>query len=279
MSIIIKQVKSDSSGFTLIEILIALFITSIMLSGSYAVFNSYQKNTMNQTAVSDIQQSLRTAAEYIARDIRMAGYSDPLKNLANQEFGISDIKSRNLNDNGDPNGNGFIRFSWDRNDNGVLNNDEVVEYGLVNGSTITPGVPDLYIRYPNNGNTRDVLSSNIIGLSFAYAYDSDGDGQIDRDGANNIIWAVDAGNDDDWDTLSIDQVAKTVTTSETATAIRHEDIRAVRFWLLGRSESPDQNYTDNNVYVVGDKTIQPNDNFRHRLIDRIVYSRNLGLTK
>jgi type IV pilus assembly protein PilW len=269
---------NNKFGFTLIEVLIAMFISLVIMGGAYMFFNSQQRQTTIQTNVSDAQQTLRAAMDFMSRDIRMAGYD--LEKSG--EFGITDIKFRDINDADDAAGNSFIRFSWDKDSDGTLNNDETIEYSLVNSNAvnaITPGITDLYLRFPNNGNTRDVLANNIIALGLAYAYDdSDPDGEFEIDAGNgNSNWFIDAGNDDTWDSIIINQAAGINTISATGISVDTRTIRAIRIWMLSQSQTPDRNYTDTNTYVVGPHIVTPNNNFRHRLLERTILCRNMGL--
>lgn len=259
----------NNSGFTLIELLIALVVTLVILGGAYSVFNSQQKNTLIQTNVSDAQQTLRAAMDFMARDIRMANF-DPEKS---NNFGITDIRFRDFDNAVDDDGNSAITFSWDRNENGTLDAGEEVNFSLSDNSAVAPGSNTLMYGTPN----RDPLAGYIVALGLAYAYDADNDHDLDEDAAGNTIWAIDAGNDNDWDSLTVDQAAGTAVVAATGTPVATQDIRAVRIWMLARSEAPDNNYTDSNTYVVGRQVIQPNNNFRHRLLERTVLCRNMGL--
>lgn len=261
---------NNKNGFTLIEMLVALVVTMVIMGGAYSVFNSQQKQTTIQTNVSDVQQSVRAAMDFMSRDLRMAGY-DP-EDIGG--FGIVDIKFRDLNDSVSNTGSSFIRFLWDRDSDGFLDSDETIDYGLVDSTDVTPGIADIYLRLPNDTNKRDVLSSNIISLGLAYAYDDNDDGELDRDaGTGEIIWAVDARNDDVWDSLNTATGATTVT----GTAVDLGAIRAVRIWLLAQSQAQDPNYTDNTTYVVGSHVVTPNNNFRHRISERTILCRNMGI--
>ena len=258
-----------SSGFTLIEVLIAMTVTLIIMGGAYMVFNSQQRTTTTQTNVSDLQQTLRAAMDFMARDIRMAGYDPKIT----RSFGISDIKFRSLTDTVSATGNSFIHFSWDKNSDGILDTDETMEYSLVDNATITPGTPDLYLRFPDNVSaSRDVIGSNIIALGLAYAIDADNDGKLDQVAGNTML-AVDARNDNNWDSLDV----ATGATTPTGIPINTKDIRAVRIWMLAQSETPDPNFTDTSTYVVGPHVVIPNNNFHHRMLERTVLCRNLGL--
>jgi len=60
-------------GFTLIEMLIAVLISSMILLALLAIFDFTGKLARAQTQITDVQQSLRTAQYDVVRLIRMAG--------------------------------------------------------------------------------------------------------------------------------------------------------------------------------------------------------------
>ncbi len=64
----------EQKGFTLVELLIALGLSSIAVSMIFFVFLSQQESYTAQIRVSALQQNLRTAMNILSRDIRMAGY-------------------------------------------------------------------------------------------------------------------------------------------------------------------------------------------------------------
>jgi len=66
--------KSCQTGMTLIEIMIALLIGAFLLGGILQIFiNSKQTNRM-QEGLSRLQENGRFALDFLAKDIRMAGY-------------------------------------------------------------------------------------------------------------------------------------------------------------------------------------------------------------
>ena len=253
----------SSAGFTLIEVLIAMLVSLVIMGGAYTFFNTQQRQTTIQTNVSDAQQTLRAAMDFVARDIRMAGY-DP-DNTGN--FGITDIRL-------DANGISTITFTWDENDDGNLDGNETFSYSIAD---MPIGDPDGTIDLARavGGGGRQLLAANITTLGFAYAYDANDDGKLDFDAADEIIWSVD--NNGTWDSLTVDQSTGTATLVATGTNIDERTIRAVRIWMLAQSQAPDPNYTDTKTYVVGPHVVTPNNNFRHRLLERTVLCRNLGL--
>jgi prepilin-type N-terminal cleavage/methylation domain-containing protein len=266
----------SNAGFTLVEMLIALVVTMIIMGGAYSVFMSQQKNTVVQTDVSDIQQTLRAAMDFMVRDIRMTGYPGP-------------DRDPDINPGFIAVGEDFLQFSLDMNDDGILDplGAETVTYALDNNQpAVAPGSTALM----RNGQP---MAGYVTNIGFAFAIDYNQDGELDRGtefGNQNVLWVVDTGIDGFWRNLDTNDDGQInaadggggpgkIGGSITNIPVRLGDIRAVRIWLLGRSLSPDNSYTDNNLYVVGSTVLQPNDNFRRRLLERTVLCRNMGLKK
>jgi type II secretory pathway component PulJ len=67
----------SKAGFSLVELILAMGISTLILIGIYSVFSITGKNFTTQNATASAQQSLRTAIGLMARDIRAAGL-DPV---------------------------------------------------------------------------------------------------------------------------------------------------------------------------------------------------------
>jgi type II secretory pathway pseudopilin PulG len=67
----------SKTGFSLVELILAMGISTVILIAIYSVFTITSKNFTTQNATASAQQSLRTAIGLMARDIRAAGL-DPL---------------------------------------------------------------------------------------------------------------------------------------------------------------------------------------------------------
>jgi type II secretory pathway pseudopilin PulG len=63
----------SKSGFSLVELVLAMGISTLILIGIYGVFSITGKNFTTQNATANAQQSLRAAIGLMARDIRAAG--------------------------------------------------------------------------------------------------------------------------------------------------------------------------------------------------------------
>lgn len=67
------RAKSRSSGFTLVELMVAMLLGLIVIAGVVSVFLSNQQVYRSNKALGDVQDSARIAFELMARDIRAAG--------------------------------------------------------------------------------------------------------------------------------------------------------------------------------------------------------------
>jgi type IV pilus assembly protein PilW len=283
---------SNKHGFTIIELLIALTISGIVSAALITTFLSQQKSYVVQGHVAAMQQNLRGGMEMMTREIRLVGY-DP-DNVGG--MGILDISPRDINDNIDitMNGNGAIQVAADFDDSGGSNASDFISFSIADSPIGTPdGKLDLT---RNAGAGRQLLAENIEAMGFAFAYDADGDGNLDVSAGGNVIWAVDSDGDnaldlnldtnDDGDIDSADGPAggNGLITGTAIPNINVGNIRAVRIWLLARTDQRDPDYINGHTYVVGHKVISPNtdgdstnDSYRMRLLTTTVKCRNLGL--
>ena len=67
----------SEAGFTLIEVMSAMVILAIAMTGAYATFTFQHMSFTVQNRVAEAQQNLRTVLEIMGRDIRLAGYGIP----------------------------------------------------------------------------------------------------------------------------------------------------------------------------------------------------------
>ncbi len=66
--------ENMSQGFTLVELIIALVISLVVMSGIYAYSNSHHKSHIIQTRVNEMNQNIRAAINKMVTEIRMAGF-------------------------------------------------------------------------------------------------------------------------------------------------------------------------------------------------------------
>jgi type IV pilus assembly protein PilW len=276
-------------GFSLVELLITMAITMIISSGLFSLFHSQLKIYIVQGDVAATQQNLRAGMDMMVRDLRMAGF-DPEKIGG---LGVLNITPRNIKNkyDGSVSGNGAVQISADFDEDGVLDGSETISYSIYDSPVSSPD--GNYDLARNSGAGRQLLSENIEALGIAYAGDSDGDGKLDLSSGGNIIWAVDSDGDNDLDT-SLDTNDDGVIDADDGPGaggnglisgtgifpnVDIADIRAIRIWMLGRTDRGDKDYLNTHTYVVGNKVITPADknNYRMRLLTAIVKCRNIGL--
>jgi len=80
---ILRPVRPDGRGFTLMEVLIALSVFLIVLFAIYSSFESSRATYAAGEQRADIQQSARIAMELVSADLRLVGYGFPVGALCN----------------------------------------------------------------------------------------------------------------------------------------------------------------------------------------------------
>lgn len=144
------------NGYTLIEILMAIFLFSIIGAIMAGSFISGTQIKTAQEDVVEMQQNLRVAFHIISRDLRLAGYE------IGSNWDPSALRTANII-SGD---NQTINFSYIVNDNQIdANGDGVPDNGeLANLSYSIDGAE--LIR--DDGTSQIPVATNINAISFAY---------------------------------------------------------------------------------------------------------------
>lgn len=143
---------SPNQGFTLVEILIAMVMSSVVIAAIYTTFNKQQEVYTAQEQVVQMQQNLRAGVTIMASEFRMAGY-DP------QETGQYGITSASATS---------FAFTADTNDDGgAPGASESFQYELYDADG--DGTTDALRRTP----VGSALANDIYQLNFAYVL-SDG---------------------------------------------------------------------------------------------------------
>jgi len=242
----IKIMRKDT-GFTLLELMVAMAIAAILMAGIYTFYNNQLKTHITQQQMVDMQQDARAAMYLMTREIRMAGY-DPLNstgatirtaNVAQMAFDSDSDGAADgvINDNTE---RFFYALSNDADEDGLADG---TPCNLERGNWDTPAAPVSKNMNP--------LALNIEALNFVYL-DSAGN-TLNDDGNGNVIANMPA-------------------------------IRSVQITLVARSgdEVPGlmRKQTDSTTYRNQQGTeILPaqNDNFRRIRLTAAVKVRNLGL--
>lgn len=144
---ILDSAQGSKAGFTLIELMVALVIASIVLAAIYGVYITQTRSYATQNVAAEVQQVARAAVAYMAEDIMMAGL-DPT-GIASAGFEEATDKT--------------IQFSLDYDMDGGLAADDIEKITYFWSGT--PGDP-----LTHNG---DTFVDNVTALKFEYL-DSEG---------------------------------------------------------------------------------------------------------
>jgi type IV pilus assembly protein PilW len=151
-----KKTLARNKGFSLVELLIALVMGSLLVAASYRTLIGQHKTYTVQDEVAEAQQTVRAAMDTIVRYVRIAGY-DPL-GTGNFGFQSAATNSRST-------GPHSIAFTADHYiENGTVDNDDREQIGFrLNNSTLE--------KYTTGAAHWEPAADNIEDLSFLYTLD------------------------------------------------------------------------------------------------------------
>ncbi len=286
-----NKIASHANGFTLLEILITMVVTTVVMSAAFMFYSKQQRQMLIQNEDARASQTLRVVHNILASEIRMAGF-DPGGNLNASITAINNSASIT-----------FTRDGAGSTPTGALNT-SLYSINAQNQLIVT-----------TNG-VAATISDDIEAICFAYAIDVDGDKITDRyqDGTaaadEHIIWAIDingdntldvnldSNNDGAIDVRDLGAVVNlpngvipgapiTVFSNGVNTVYANVPmtaIRMVRVWTLSRTAKGDEKYSNTTTYTVGNQVITPatdlnlfNDTLHMRLASTIIKCENLGL--
>jgi type IV pilus assembly protein PilW len=265
----------NNKGFTLIEILVALVIDFVVLAGIYTAFYSQQKSHVKEQQVVDAQQNVRGAAEFMVREIRLAGMERP-------GAGIAGILTA---------GRDSINFTLDRDpqDDDVTDPYENIRFGFPaaadpdSDGIIANGAAPI-TRYSSTvvPIEEDIIADNIHAIAFAYAFDNDLDGELDFVDAAPFNGQLDPGEEiwayDDPDVAAVGLDTNSATENLLPAPVSLDRIRAVRIWILARTRNQLREAPTIKNFMVGGRNIPTlTDSYQYRLLTATVKCRNLGI--
>jgi type IV pilus assembly protein PilW len=76
-------------GLTLVEIMVALTISAVLVAGILQVFSGNRQTYRLQEGMARLQENARFALEFMAQDIRQAGYRGCIRNLSGVNNGLN----------------------------------------------------------------------------------------------------------------------------------------------------------------------------------------------
>ncbi len=155
----------NKSGFTLVELLIAMAISGIIMMGVYSAFRTQQDSYLAQEQVAEMQQNIRAGLYLMIKELRMAGYDDNNgTSHASCSLGAAGVSVAPGILAVTPN---QLDFSMDLNADGdCADTDENITYSIYNHATT--GFPMLGRNDNSGGAGRQAVAENIQAIEFSY---------------------------------------------------------------------------------------------------------------
>ncbi len=143
-------------GFTLIELMIAVLVAGVLMTAVYSAYVSQEKAYMTTEGLAEMQQNLRAAMYFMAKEVRMAGCNP----LGSANAGFNAIGANSVSFTMDFRG----QAATDPPDGDAGDLNENITYSLAdwNGD----GTNDLMRNTPPDGN--QPVAENIDALNFVY---------------------------------------------------------------------------------------------------------------
>lgn len=231
----------NRSGFTLVELLIAMVVAFLVSAAVYASYTVQQQTYKAQTQVTEIQQNLRAAMEMMSREFKYAGY-DP---SWSGNYTITVATATN------------IAFSADLCENG--------------GAPKAPGVLCPDGPYGPQPGPPPIAAQN---LDEAYNY------QIPAGTTDLVHTTLNNPIAHNIEFIEFYYILEDGTGRSAPTAAEIADVRSVRITIVGRAAEPDFKYTNTETYPIGSggANYDPaDDNFRRRSLIKTIELRNMGI--
>jgi len=233
--------RKTQSGFTIIEVIVAMAISSVLITAVYQTFHSQQRSYTMQNEAAAMEQNLRGSLYLLTKELRSAGYNpqqtptDSSVPTTNFRFVTSFPAPNNLFTVDYTTAHSLVAFTLDSDGNGAIasapNNNEQIAYRFNNAQKTLERFNDITHQW-------EIASSNIDAVYFTY----------------------------------FDQNQKKITTNDPA------NIEYVEISLLARTGKQDSKYTNPHVYTNKEGiNLCPacvGDHYRRRLLTTTIQIRN-----
>lgn len=231
------------SGFTLIELMVAMVIGLIVIGSIYGLFISEQKMYSLQDQMIEMQQNVRSSMDTITKKLQMAGYdSNETEKFGITDSSFSDSKTAGLSlaadtelyfttDNSDLDGNGVV------DNNGVIDNtwDERFGFKIEANTLKTANISTVDGSITSWRNVAENIESMTVTYKYANGSSSSGTTDLPNNGVSGKNF---------------------------------KDIRVVTVLLTARTSKTDPKYIDP---IMG-------DNYRRMTLKSEITPRNLGIS-
>lgn len=242
-----KRGTGKQKGMSLMELMVALTIGSLLMVGVGQIFMSNKRSSDMQNGMGKLQENARFALDILAENITMAGYNEDID-------GVTPFNSVNTLDNVTENVDLDFLIA-----DGTASDSIDIRYRTTTDCLGNAVATQTLNRFYINGTdlmclgsgsvTPEIIATGIENMQILYGEDSDAD--------NTANVFVNAGNVTDWDSIVTVRVALLVSTTDELSA--------------GTSDT--QTYTLLNIPELGPM----NDRLLRRVFVRTVMLRNHSL--
>lgn len=180
--------KKNDKGFTLIELMVAMAVSSILMLAIMTSYENQLRSHLTQQSVADMHQNARAAMILMKNEIQMAGY-DPTHKADARFLAVT---------------NSTVQFETDLNEDGDCDDgNENVQYRINGGN----------LERATGGGVFRLLAENIDALNFTIF-----------DGAMNQIDTSVALSKNELDSIRLIQITIVARSDDPALSYKHTDI-------------------------------------------------------
>lgn len=235
-------------GFTLIELMLAMLIATIVMAATFSIFKKQQDHYTAQMDVTMMQQNIRAALNIMTRDIRMAGFDLPGTSTATIVNAEPDLFAFtvDLDENGDVDGTG----------------EQIAFYQYTDAATGNPTLGRTTIDPTTAPPTTEIDIVDLGGGDWDINPGTAADTKAERAPAADNIEHLEFRYFDEDGNVTTDEV----------------EVRSVEITLVARANSEDPNFENSRTYTSPSSTDWvKNDNYRRRMQTMTVQCRNIGI--
>jgi prepilin-type N-terminal cleavage/methylation domain-containing protein len=170
--IMIASKRKPQNGFTIIEVMIAVVISSILTAAVYQTFHSQQRSYAMQSEAAAMEQNLRGSLYLLTKELRSAGYNPQRETNNNFRFVTSFPAPNNLFTVNYADDHFTVAFTLDTDGSGGIesNKNEQIAYKFDKNTKTLQRFND---SQPDITKKWEIVASNIDAVYFMY-YDDKG---------------------------------------------------------------------------------------------------------
>jgi type IV pilus assembly protein PilW len=159
--------RDTKKGFTIIEVMIAIALSSIILTAVYQTFHSQQRSYTMQSETAAMEQNLRGGLYLLTKELRSAGYNPTQTTTDDFRFVTSFAAPNHLFDVDYEDDHTIVAFTLDTDGSGVIepNNNEQIAYRFNDAQKTLERFNDAQADVTKKW---EIVASNIDAVYFMY---------------------------------------------------------------------------------------------------------------